>query len=212
MSLISQNAIVKDRVKKVGKRKDVTGDDPSLMEGSEDISEKEGSEIMISMKKKKRNEAEQKKLQIEEEKEMKELGNILFGSLHSPVEFGKEHGNEGEVLFEGDIDSSFFVVDRAGSATMSLNEEDTEFRVGNDENGDKQRKSVWVDEEEENAVINIAKVNRLRKLRKEEDEAVISGLAYVYRLRAQHEKLNPGTDWAHLDPKAKAYTRMKSQI
>ncbi|PPD73864.1 hypothetical protein GOBAR_DD29205 [Gossypium barbadense] len=63
----------------------------------------------------------------------------------------------------------------------------------------KERKAVWVDEEEERTVINIAKVNRLRKLRKEEDESVVSGSEYVSRLRAQHAKLNPGTEWAKLD-------------
>lgn len=193
-------------MKKKVKRKDAKGDKPSLLEGSEDIPENEGSEIMISKKKKKRNEAERKKLQIEEELEMTELGNFLFGSLHSPVEFGKENGNDGEARFDGDDDSALFVMDRSGSAAMSLNEEDVGFQLGNDEDGDKQRKPVWVDEEEEKAAINIAKVNRLRKLRKEEDEAVISGLAYVSRLRAQHEKLNPGTNWAHLYSKAKGYS------
>ena len=64
-------------------------------------------------------------------------------------------------------------------------------------------KPVWVDEEEQRARINIAKVNRLRKLRKEEDESLISGSEYVSRLRAQHAKLNPGTEWAQLDRKAR---------
>lgn len=40
-----------------------------------------------------------------------------------------------------------------------------------------------MDDEEEKIIINIVKVNRLRKLRKEEDETVISGSIYVFRLR-----------------------------
>ncbi|XWS73563.1 hypothetical protein CRYUN_Cryun02cG0139900 [Craigia yunnanensis] len=60
----------------------------------------------------------------------------------------------------------------------------------------KERKAVWVDEEEERTTINIAKVNRLRK---EEDESQVSGSEYISRLRAQHAKLNPGTEWAERD-------------
>lgn len=51
---------------------------------------------------------------------------------------------------------------------------------------------MWVDEEEEKIIVNLAKVNRLRKMRKE-DEIVISGSEYVSRLRAQHIRLNPVT-------------------
>ncbi|CAL5355664.1 unnamed protein product [Camellia sinensis] len=65
---------------------------------------------------------------------------------------------------------------------------------------------VWVDDKEEKASINIAKVNRLRKLRKEEDEIVISGSAYVSRLRAHHVKLNPGIEWAQLDSQSRNYS------
>ncbi|MFS7915228.1 hypothetical protein Hanom_Chr02g00162811 [Helianthus anomalus] len=63
--------------------------------------------------------------------------------------------------------------------------------VGVDNNA--KRKPVWVDEEEQKVNINKAKVNRLRKMRKEEDESIITGTEYVSRLRAQHMKLNPTT-------------------
>lgn len=205
MSLISQNAIVKDKVKKKGKRKDAENDEPSLVEGSEDIPENEDLDMMISKKKKKRREAEEKQLQMEEEIEMKELGNFLFGSVYSPVEFGKGEGDEGETGTDGD-DTALFVMDRSGGSIMSVYEEDAGIQLqSGDGYNNKQRKPAWVDDEEEKAAINIAKVSRLRKLRKEEDEAVISGSAYVSRLRAQHEKLNRGTDWAQLDSKAKGY-------
>lgn len=199
MSLISQNAIIKDKVKKKAKRKD---DEPSLLEGHEEILENEGSDVdaMISSKKrKKKREAEENQLQIEEEIEMKKLGNFLFGTVHSPVEFAKGDEDEGEAGVDDD-DSTFFIMDRSGSNTVSVYKEDA------DEDGNEQRKPAWVDDEEEKTTINIAKVNRLRKLRKEEDETVISGSTYVSRLRAQHEKLNPGTDWAHLESKEKGYT------
>ena len=44
--------------------------------------------------------------------------------------------------------------------------------------------------------VNIAKVNRLEKLRNEDDESVISGSVSVSRLRALHAKLKSGTEWA----------------
>ncbi|KAJ1435178.1 putative U3 small nucleolar RNA-associated protein 18-like protein [Sesbania bispinosa] len=66
-----------------------------------------------------------------------------------------------------------------------------------------QRKPVWVDEQEEKITVNIAKVNRLRKLRKEEYENLISASEYVSRLRAQYVKLNSGTVWAQLDSRSK---------
>ncbi|RVW54790.1 U3 small nucleolar RNA-associated protein 18-like [Vitis vinifera] len=84
---------------------------------------------------------------------------------------------------------------KVGFPEESSGEEDT-----------KQRKPVWVDEEEEKTNINISKVNRLRKLRKEEDESLISGSVYVSRLRAQHAKLNPGTEWAQLDSWSRTYS------
>jgi len=65
----------------------------------------------------------------------------------------------------------------------------------------KGRKPVWIDEEEERTEVDIAKVARLRKLRKEADEHLISGKEYEARLRGQHAKLNPFTGWADMDRK-----------
>lgn len=207
MSLISQNAVLKNKVKKKSKRSNDEGEEPSLLEGMEEVSEKEGSDVdavVIHKKRKKRNDAEEKKMLIEEELEMQKLGNFLFGSLHSPVEFGTEDEDEKEGGLDVD-DSALFVMDRAGNNDVSVYGEDGGYQVGIvEEDGDKQRKPAWLDDEEE-TVVNISKVNRLRKLRKEEDETVISGSAYVSRLRAHHAKLNPGTDWANLDFKVKTY-------
>ncbi|KAJ1273949.1 hypothetical protein BS78_05G025100 [Paspalum vaginatum] len=49
--------------------------------------------------------------------------------------------------------------------------------------------------------VDIVKVSRLRKLRKEVDEHLISGKEYEARLRGQHAKLNPFTGWANMDRK-----------
>ncbi|KZV51039.1 hypothetical protein F511_01831 [Dorcoceras hygrometricum] len=127
---------------------------------------------------------------------MKKLENVLFGSLFSPLEFGK--GDEEEARDEVDNGTPLFFTDRSANNMMSV----YEFS----KRDDKKRKPVWVDEEEEKVSINIAKVNRLRKLRKEEDESVISGSAYIARLRAHHVKMNPGTDWAQPNSQLRYYS------
>lgn len=50
--------------------------------------------------------------------------------------------------------------------------------------------------------MDILKVARLRKLRKEADERVISGKEYEARLHGHHAKLNPFTGWADMNSKA----------
>ena len=203
MSLISQNILRKNRVNKT-KREDV--DVPSPLEGNENEDRKElVPDILRTKKRKKEHKEEDKQLEVEEEREMKKLENFLFGSLYDPVEFGKV--GEEEVQTKAEKDSTLFFTDRSANSALSFYEEDAEFpEESSGEEDTKQRKPVWVDEEEEKTNINISKVNRLRKLRKEEDESLISGSVYVSRLRAQHAKLNPGTEWAQLDSWSRTYS------
>ncbi|XP_008802211.2 U3 small nucleolar RNA-associated protein 18 homolog [Phoenix dactylifera] len=133
----------------------------------------------------------------EQEKEMKKLESFLFGTLHSPVEFGKEAGGEEEEVAQ---DVPLFFVDKSTGDEMVVYEEDLHSRI--EERRKEEKKPAWVDDEEERTEVDIVKVNRLRKLRKEADERVISGADYVARLRAQHAKLNPGTEWARIDQKS----------
>eukprot|EP00899_Mesostigma_viride_P012015 jgi/Mesvir1/20814/Mv07915-RA.2 len=59
------------------------------------------------------------------------------------------------------------------------------------------RVPAWTDEADDaGVVVNIAAVNRLRKLRKNAQEETVTGAEYARRLRAQHAKLNPGVAWA----------------
>ncbi|KAL2899852.1 U3 small nucleolar RNA-associated protein 18-like protein [Bienertia sinuspersici] len=88
-------------------------------------------------------------------------------------------------------------------AFLSHYGEDFGYHMGiNDEDGYKQRKVAWLDDEEEETVVNISKANRLRKLRKEEDEIAISGTGICVKVEAHHAKLNLGAD---LDSKFKSY-------
>ncbi|KAL7217758.1 hypothetical protein ACSBR2_011071 [Camellia fascicularis] len=205
MSLISQNVVPKDQTEKVNRK---ASDQPSLLEADQEIEDRKENKSVTHKIKKRREERkeEDKMLEIEEGKNMKKLENFLFGSLYSPVEFGKEDHKE---LREDGVDkgSALFFTDKSAKSVLSVYEEDAEFwESSDDEEEAGQRKPIWVDDEEEKASINIAKVNRLRKLRKEEDESVISGSAYVSRLRAHHVKLNPGTEWAQLDSRPRNYS------
>jgi len=213
MSLISQNVGSKNRVKRSNADEPAflgvnnsnadadepaflgvnnsNADEPAFLGVHKDDEGRIESDLVLSKTKKKRKERDElleKQLEIEEGKEMKKLENFLFGSLYSPVEFGKEEEKK---------DSLSFFLDRSVGSVEPGHEEDVELMKESDI--EEERKAVWLDEEEEKTKVNIAKVNRLRKLRKDEDESLISGSQYVSRLRAQHAKMNPGTDWARLD-------------
>lgn len=62
------------------------------------------------------------------------------------------------------------------------------------------QKRAWVDDDDEDVVVDLSAVNRLRKLRKSERETEISGSDYAERLREQHRKLHPGTEWSAKPP------------
>ncbi|XP_015575888.2 U3 small nucleolar RNA-associated protein 18 homolog isoform X2 [Ricinus communis] len=194
MSLISQNVGSKNRVKT---KKEET-DGPAFMEGNEENNEDgRDSELAMSRAKKRRREKEEQ-LEVDEGKEMKRLENFLFGSLYSPIEFGNDE--EEKAHDEVENGSALFFVDRSASTELCVYKEESEVLEKSDVDEEpRQRKPVWVDEEEAKTTIDIAHTNRLRKLRKEDSENLISGREYVARLRAHHAKLNPGTEWARLD-------------
>ncbi|XP_020572561.1 U3 small nucleolar RNA-associated protein 18 homolog isoform X2 [Phalaenopsis equestris] len=171
MSLISQNAAPKFR-----ESKDAADAEDSLLKRS-----------------KKRGRADDKHGRTsgmeQEEKEIKELESFLFGSLNSSIQFGKEIGSGND---EGPLN---FFLDKSSGDDMVVYKEDI------NQYDKEERKPAWVDEEDEVMEVDIVSVRRLRKLRKEAGEKLISGAEYVSRLRAQHEKLNPRTDWAEFNRK-----------
>ncbi|KAL0458261.1 UNVERIFIED_CONTAM: U3 small nucleolar RNA-associated protein 18 [Sesamum latifolium] len=176
-------------------------------EGKEEV--EDGNEIVLdgtrNQKRKRGRKDNDELMEVEEEKEMTKLENFLFGPLYTPVEFCKDDEDEaGEELDNG---SALFFTDRTANSVLSVYEEDMDSGDKSNEGQESnQRKKLWVDDEEDKLRINIAKVNRLRKLRKEEDETFISRSEYVARLRAQHIKMNPGTDWARLDDQPRNYS------
>lgn len=74
------------------------------------------------------------------------------------------------------------------------------------------RKPAWEDEHDATVVVDVSRVSRLKKLRTTADEKVIPATEYANRLRAQHAKMNPGTEWAELPwQKTKKNKRRREQ-
>lgn len=190
MSLISQNVLSKKHGKKVdGQAADGSPVDKETLLIDE-------HKLKNSKRKKRGRDHDLSEGKSEQEKEMKKLESFLFGTLYSPVEFGKEAGEEKEEVAR---DVPLFFVDKSTGDEMAIYEEDLHSRI--EEEREEEKKPAWFDDEEERTEVDIVKVSRLRKLRKEADERVISGADYVARLRSQHAKLNPGTEWARIDRK-----------
>ncbi|KAL6959865.1 hypothetical protein U1Q18_040016, partial [Sarracenia purpurea var. burkii] len=138
MSWISQNVRPKDQIEKI-KRK--ASKKPSLLEDDEELEErKEEPDKYKTRKRKEERMEEDKQLEIKQENEMKKLENFLFGSLYSPVEFGKQDDEESSALF---------FTDRSANSVLSVYENNAEFSESTDDEGVRQRKPVWVDEQEE---------------------------------------------------------------
>jgi len=199
MSLISQNA-QKRRLEKSGT--DDGNDEgigsPVAMDG--EIGK--GTKLKNHNKEKKRRTKVSKAQQNKEEEEMRQLESSLFGALYAPLEFGTEVG---AAVAAPENDAPLFFTDRSaadGVDDLPIYEEDLAHGEEEDEVVIKGRKPVWIDEEEERTEVDIVKVARLRKLRKEADEHLISGKEYEARLRGQHAKLNPFTGWADMDRKS----------
>jgi U3 small nucleolar RNA-associated protein 18 len=55
---------------------------------------------------------------------------------------------------------------------------------------------VWDDSDDDRLAISLAGNPRLRKLRVNENEDIVSGREYTKRLRRQFERLNPAPEWA----------------
>lgn len=218
MSLISRKALHKERVDDV---KDEQRNEPRLLEDSDGAGVAKEPDFVNSTSKKtdkirrednkqldgEEKERKKREKMEEEEKEMRKHESFLFGSLYSPAEFGKEEEEGGNGFDDG---PALFFTDRSANGVDTYDEEEAEYEDRDEKLED--RKPAWVDDEEETILVNIAKRNRLRKLRKEEDETSILGLDYESRSRAQFVKLNPGTEWAQLGSKGRKDSESDEEI
>jgi U3 small nucleolar RNA-associated protein 18 len=66
---------------------------------------------------------------------------------------------------------------------------------------------AWEDSEDDRLAVSLARNPRMRKLRVNEDEDIVSGKEYTKRLRRQFERLNPVPEWAQ--PSARPLKRRR---
>ncbi|KAG8080209.1 hypothetical protein GUJ93_ZPchr0007g5475 [Zizania palustris] len=178
--LISQNALQKRHREKRGMDHD--SDEfigCTVAAGAEVANE---TKSVNGNKERKRKKAKDLESKEKEKEKMRHLATSLFGACHTP---------------------SFFLDRSAGDGVEdlpvyeNLSSEDERNDVDN-----RGRKPAWVDDEDERTEVDITKVAKLRKLREEAGECVISGKEYEARLRGHHAKLNPFAGWADMDQKA----------
>ncbi|KAI9494000.1 WD40-repeat-containing domain protein [Zychaea mexicana] len=77
-------------------------------------------------------------------------------------------------------------------------DEDDESEPEEEKNYGYSRKPAWEDEDDARLMVSLMAADRLRKLRKDENEDVVNGLEYEKRLRTQHAKMHPRPEWATL--------------
>ena len=92
---------------------------------------------MNKKKKRKEHNEENEKLVIEQESEMKKLENSLFGSLYSPVEFGKE--DKEEIQDKLEKGSALFITDRSANSKLLFMK-----RMQNYQKLSKENQSGWM--------------------------------------------------------------------
>ncbi|KAJ3271884.1 U3 snoRNP protein, partial [Borealophlyctis nickersoniae] len=106
-------------------------------------------------------------------------------------------GYDGAGSDQGDDDDDEpaldFVIDRGGDDTADA-AADAEDVDEEHETALKPKPAAW--EDEDDVMVNIVDTKRLRKLRTDYSEEIISGKDYEARLRAQFEKIHPKPEWA----------------
>ncbi len=131
------------------------------------------------------------------DEEEKRLESLLFATT---VDLNVSDESEAEYAEDlDDLAALGFVIDkghvaRAVSPMEEATDEGEEGEEGSDTSDE--RKPAWHDPDDDEMHINIASKSRLRKLRNEDDEEVVSAVEYQKRLRAQFQKVHPAPNWA----------------
>lgn len=123
------------------------------------------------------------------DEEEKTLESLVFGGESDAI---KELQKETTVDKDG-FGSSDEDEEEVASADVS----------GNDIQISGVRQPAWVDDADEQERIEISAEPRLKKLRKTEDETVVTGKKLTQKLKQQFEKIYGDASWADLDKKTK---------
>ncbi|KAL3419072.1 U3 small nucleolar RNA-associated protein [Phlyctema vagabunda] len=95
-----------------------------------------------------------------------------------------------ELGLEGVDDADLFFLDDGPSDSNAL------VQIPGSEDDSDGDAPAWEDSDDDQLAISLAGNSRLRKLRVNESEDVVSGREYARRLRRQFERLNPVPEWA----------------
>jgi U3 small nucleolar RNA-associated protein 18 len=110
----------------------------------------------------------------------------------------EESDEEGEAGVENvQDDQLFFVDDGEEQDRMDVDKESDD---DEDEEEVESESDAWVDSEDEGVSISLLQSDKLKKLRKTEQDEFITGKRYVARLRSQFEKIYPRPKWADQEP------------
>ncbi|KAI7860113.1 WD40-repeat-containing domain protein [Circinella umbellata] len=82
-------------------------------------------------------------------------------------------------------------------------DDDDESEPEEEKNYGYKQKPAWEDEDDARLMVSLMSADRLRKLRKDEEEDVVNGLEYEKRLRTQHAKMYPRAEWTTLPSELK---------
>ncbi|CAG8508469.1 4865_t:CDS:2 [Diversispora eburnea] len=139
----------------------------------------------------------------------KRLENLVFGD-------GKEKRKEkmsDKKDLEKDIEEKQsnkkvkFSIDLTPDKSISMNETNNDsedsINVNKESKLLRSTNGAWYDSDDENVNVSLKSKNMLKKLRKTEEEDVISGSQYEMRLRNQYENLHPTPNWATPSSKRK---------
>ncbi|KAK6201621.1 U3 snoRNA associated protein [Scheffersomyces amazonensis] len=118
----------------------------------------------------------------------------------SSEEESEDEGNGSDVQ-----DEDLFFIDDGESRPQNGQDEDamdiddeenseTEGNYSEDEEDDEEE-AAWHDSDDERVNISLLSSDKLKKLRKSENDVTISGRAYVARLKSQFEKIYPRPEW-----------------
>ncbi|KAL9111202.1 MAG: hypothetical protein Q9227_004279 [Pyrenula ochraceoflavens] len=149
----------------------------------------------------------------EKDKTEAQLEKLVFGDEAGFLEALKSN-NSGRALVldhdsepdpaddveEGDdlkdiADSELFLLDSRPSE-LAAQAPDTSIIPENNDDAEDGDRPAWEDSDDERIQVSLASNPRLRKLRNQEAEDVVSGKEYIKRLRRQFERLHPRPAWA----------------
>ncbi|TAQ89220.1 hypothetical protein B7494_g2451 [Chlorociboria aeruginascens] len=103
---------------------------------------------------------------------------------------GNEELDEGDRVAEGDLEAQLFFLDSAPSAV------DVNLLMPRAPSEDGGEMPAWEDSDDDRLAVSLAGNTRLRKLRVNPEEDIVSGREYTRRLRRQFEVLHPVPYWA----------------